>query len=237
MTINKQTHTDTKWQLLTVEALNELFEPYTFVQRIEKLYELFEVKDVMATTSFGTHSAFLLYWLKKVKPEQGVYFVDTGYHFPETLEYGKTLQSLLNLEVKTLTPNAAEHALSEDNQWFQKDRELCCKVNKMAPLNAVKGNHMVWISGLMRFQTENRKQMRIFELQDGLLKFHPFIDLDEGEFHFLLGHQNLPEHPLKSLGFESIGCGHCTRRGKGRDGRWANSAKTECGLHEGYFIK
>ena len=83
----------------------------------------------------------------------------------------------------------------------------------------------------MNWQSTHRSDMSIFEVRDGLLKFHPLLDVTESEYQAYKVIYELPSHPLVHQGYDSIGCTHCTAPGKGRAGRWNNTSKTECGLH------
>ena len=81
-------------------------------------------------------------------------------------------------------------------------------------------------------QTPFRQNLEIFEYQDGIIKMHPNIDTSAEAFdQFLIDHF-IPPHPLKTQGYDSVGCTHCTIKGKGREGRWHGSNKIECGLHQ-----
>lgn len=224
----------TKW---TIEQLNEQFTPLSFEARIRKLYALFSEKEVLFTSSFGTSSAFLLSLISRIQPEQQVYFLDTTYHFRETLAYKAELTDLFQLNVIDVRPDVQGNAKTRDGAWWQSRPDDCCYVNKIAPLEPIKARHKVWISGVMGFQTPHRANLRIFEWQDGLLKFHPLVDIDEGEFLYYQSLHQLPPHPLEALGYGSVGCEHCTEAGAGRSGRWSGKEKTECGLHPGYFAK
>ncbi|MBK8565171.1 MAG: phosphoadenosine phosphosulfate reductase family protein [Saprospiraceae bacterium] len=99
------------------------------------------------------------------------------------------------------------------------------------PLDPIKAQHKVWVSGLMVYQTEFRSHLRVFERQGDIIKFHPLIDIDEGEVLYQFSLNNLPKHPLEDMGSGSIGCTHCTKKGEGRDGRFQGQSRTECGLH------
>ena len=83
----------------------------------------------------------------------------------------------------------------------------------------------------MRWQTDHREQMNIFEERRGIIKFNPMIDVSKAERDDYIREHNLPFHPLVSCGYSSIGCTHCTVPGEGRSGRWSGKPKTECGLH------
>lgn len=226
-----------EWQDISVELLNDIFAPLPFEQRIRLLYKYFTEKEVLCTSSFGANAVFLLYWLQQIKPTQPIHFIDTTYHFPETLAYKEQLTKRYGLQVVDILPEPVENDLTRDEKWWIEHPRMCCSINKVVPLEPVKARHKVWISGLMAYQTEFRSHLRVFERQGDILKFHPFIDLDEGEllYHFSL--HNLPRHPLEAEGYGSIGCLHCTKKGEGRDGRWKGQARTECGLHPSYFVK
>jgi len=230
--------------LLTVSAstyvldeLNEIFLPLTFAERIAKLYEHFDEEKVMFSSSFGTKSVFLLHLMSQIRPTQKVHFINTGYHFPETLQYKQHLKQLLDISIIEINPASTEHQITEEEKWWNEHPKMCCTINKIAPLDPVIAQNEVWISGLMSFQTSFRSRLKIFERQGDIIKFHPLIDIDEGEFLYHLDYYRLPHHPLESKGYGSVGCIHCTKKGQGRSGRWANTGITECGLHPHYFTK
>lgn len=221
---------------LGIDELNEIFTPMTYEERIAHLYDFFSEEEVMVTSSFGTKSVFLLYLLHKIQPTQKIYFIDTTYHFPETLQYKEELIQRLQLKVIDVLPNERENKITREESWWIGHPKMCCSVNKVVPLEPIKAKHKIWISGLMSYQTEFRSHLRIFEQQGDIIKFHPIIDIEEGEFLYQMGVNQLPSHPLEELGFGSIGCVNCTQQGEGRSGRWKGTDKTECGLHPGYFL-
>ncbi len=212
-------------------ALNEEFAALDFQERIERLYQYFPVDEVLFTSSFGTKSVVMLTLVSRANAAQKVHMLNTGYHFPETLAYKDTLAELTGLEVVEILPDPARNALTRSTTMWESQPGRCCHYNKVLPLKAVKASHKVWISGVHSYQTMNRAAMEIFEEVDGLIHFHPLIDIEEGEFLYLLEKDKLPRHPLEELGYGSIGCTHCTRPGQGRAGRWAGTDKDECGLH------
>lgn len=216
---------------LDLEALNAEFVRLDFGDRIKKLYTYFPVEEVLFTSSFGTKSVVMLTLVSRANQQQKVHMLNTGYHFPETLAYKDTLEQLTGLEVVEIHPDPERHRLSAENQMWDHQPGRCCHYNKVMPLRAVKAEHTVWMSGVHSYQTMNRAAMEIFEEVDGLVHFHPLIDITEGEFLYLLEKDKLPRHPLEAKGYGSIGCHHCTRPGQGRAGRWAGKDKDECGLH------
>ena len=221
----------------SIEHLNAVFKPLSYLERLHLLYAYFKPSEVLVTSSFGTRSVLLLWSLAQVCPTQKIHFIDTGYHFPETLTYKKQLTNQLNLTIVDLKPDAKAHQQTEAEEWWTNRPDDCCNTNKVEPLNLVKGNYKIWVSGLMQDQTNFRAGLQVFEQKGPQLKFHPMLNLDEGMFRYETMRLKLPEHPLEALGYGSIGCSHCTNKGAGRSGRWQGQAKTECGLHPDYFKK
>lgn len=214
-----------------IDVLNKMFKQLTIEERFEQLYEIFEESEVLFTSSFGTSSAFLLNLISKLRPTQRVHFIDTGYHFEETLIYKKELTKCLDLKVRDLHPDDYLHSYSKENQLWEMDADTCCHVNKVLPLESLKSNYEVWVSGLIGFQSESRKNLNVFEQQDDIIKFYPLIDITALEYRSEQIRYNLPKHPLESQGYGSVGCTHCTFKGENRSGRWKGKGKVECGLH------
>ena len=222
---------------LEVEELNAIFTPLTFKERLEKLYLYFPEKEILYTSSFGTKSVFLLHLISQIRNTQVVYFIDTTYHFPETIAYKEKIAKKFKLKVLDVRPREEENNITRMDKWWIDHPKMCCSINKVVPLEPIIARHKVWISGLMSKQTTFRSHLRVFEQQGDIIKFHPLIDIDEGEFLYHLDYYKLPRHPLERHGYGSIGCTHCTAKGEGRAGRWKGKDKTECGLHPSYYIK
>jgi len=231
----KQNHVDdldnpeTRAEL--IKSLNEKYHSMTVKERVAALYEDFPEKDVMLTSSFAATSAFLLRVFSQIHPKQKIFFIDTGYHFKETLEYKEKLTKLYGLNVESITAEDWKHDFTTKEKTWKKDPDFCCSVNKVEPLNNLKDNFKVWVSGLMDWQSDHRATLDIFEDRDGIIKFYPLLDVTQEEREAYIKDHDLPFHPLVAKGYFSIGCEHCTVPGKGRSGRWNNSPKTECGLH------
>lgn len=214
---------------MNLQELNHRYEQMSVEDRITNVYRDFD--KVLFTSSFGTSAAILLHLVSKLKPEQKVHFIDTTYHFVETIAYRDKLTEILGLNLENVLPPDWKNAFTREDQTWTKDPDLCCSINKVEPLDNLKSDYEVWMSGLMRFQNTERKSRKIFEKKGNLLKFHPIIDFTEKQQKGYFEENNLPKHPLEKAGYQSIGCAQCTFKGKGRSGRWGNSAKTECGLH------
>ncbi len=212
-------------------AVNARFQPLHFAERIRELYTLFSPSEVLITSSFAATSAYFLHIIHRIEPTQKIAFIDTGYHFQQTLEYKDYLSKLYGLEVFALKAEDWKHQFTEDDRTWEKNPDFCCSINKVEPLEAIKPQFKVWVSSLMGWQTDERSEMEIFETRRGILKFNPMIDVSRDERDQYIREHDLPFHPLVAEGYQSIGCTHCTVKGEGRSGRWAGKPKTECGLH------
>lgn len=211
--------------------LNERYQKMSVYERVEQLYRDFDAKDIMLTSSFAATSAFLLKVFSDINKDQKIYFIDTGYHFKETLVYKEYLTQLYDLNVENIRADHASHQKTKDTKMWESDPNNCCHINKVAPLNHIKVNFKVWVSGLMRWQSDYRSSLNFFEQQNAIIKFYPLLDIDFIEREEFIRKHHLPFHPLISKGYSSIGCHHCTVPGNDRTGRWNNAPKTECGLH------
>lgn len=214
-----------------IADLNREYAPLDFAERIRRVYQDFNPGKVMVTSSFAATSAYFLHIISTIRPEQPVHFIDTGYHFQETLKYKDYLIERFGLNVIDVTPDSQQHQVSLENEMWRTDPDLCCQVNKVNPLEEAKENYDLWISSLMRWQTEHRAGLEIFEERRGMIKFNPMIDVTREERDAYIAEHDLPFHPLVEQGYHSIGCSHCTWKGEGREGRWSGTGKTECGIH------
>lgn len=214
-----------------IQLLNKKYKSLSAIDRIKALYEDFEMSEIMVTSSFAATSAFLLKLFSDVNPEQSIYFIDTGYHFDETLDYKKQLTEQYQLNVKSVSALAHEHEFTTKDKTWTKNPDFCCSINKVKPLEVIKNKYSVWVSGLMEWQSDHRNSLDIFEERGEILKFYPLLDVSKKERDTFIKEHKLPFHPLVSKGYHSIGCKYCTVPGKDRSGRWNNNPKTECGLH------
>jgi len=219
----------------TSEALRELFKGYSTVNRLERLCSIFSPDEVLVTSSFGTNAAYLLHLISRINPDQKIHFIDTGFHFKETLEYKKHLTETLKLKVVEVHPDVEDHQHAVKSNLWTNNPDHCCHLNKTKPLAKIKDKFPVWISGLIKSQSEFRSTLRLFEDNNNVIKFHPLYDLEYSEIKKYVKYFNIPPHPMVDKGYESIGCTHCTAPGVGRNGRWNGKSKTECGLHLNNF--
>jgi len=193
--------------------------------------------SVAASSSFQTQSVPLLKMISRVTPGMFVYFLDTGFHFEETLQFRDQLAHDFKLNVRSVgNPLGGDGFVQQYGPMFQNDPDSCCHLNKVEPMERARHKFCAWISGIRRDQTLQRRETPVITLlADGTYKICPLVNWTRDNIKAYAQEFNLPEHPLKALGYTSIGCQPCTqpvRAGEDeRAGRWAGSAKTECGLH------
>lgn len=192
---------------------------------------------VAVASSFGIESATLLKIVADVDPSIPVLFLDTGWLFPETLAYRDTLIARLGLtDVRTIAPSPA--ALAEKDpatDLWAVDPDACCYLRKVEPLGDALNGFDAWINGRKRYQGGMRAGIPAVEVEGSRLKFNPLARVTPPEIVKMFKTWDLPRHPLAGQGFTSLGCMPCTKRtnpgDNARAGRWANSEKTECGIH------
>ena len=211
--------------------LNLDMKKLDYQERIRFVFDWFGGDDILISTSLGSTSAILLHLISQVAPSHPIYMVDTGYLFDETLKYRDLMQKKLGVNIRCMHPSINKHLFTNEGKSWDFNSDLCCFANKIEPMNRLKKGKKLWISGVLAFQNSNRKNMRVFEKSGVLYKFHPIIDMKKEEVSLYHELFDLPINPLYYQGYGSIGCTHCTSKGEGREGRWLNSNKTECGLH------
>ena len=229
---------------IQAQELDREFASLSAEDRIRKAYALFG-SELIATTSFGRDAGLLLHHLNRLKVPIRVYFINTTFHFPETLEYRDTLTSAYGIdlhEMKTKDPLNRRYATEKDGVLSISDTQACCGVNKVAVQAAFLGRTDVkaFLAGLRRDQSDSRKDTPFVHVQKGKIKICPFADWPAEDVDLYLRLWEIPEHPLAKQGYTSIGCSPITCTSKpvdpsdARSGRWAKDDKTECGLHLDY---
>ena len=216
---------------IDIEELNRIYQPLNPIQRLRKVFGDFDHEDILVTSSFGTTSGILMGMVSKAAPGHPIHFIDTTFCFNKTISYKQTLTMLLGLNIINVLPDIEDNTLARETKMWESDTDQCCHLNKTKPFEPYKAKKKIWISGLLMNQTPFRENLNIFELRGDIIKMHPNIDTSALQFDMFLADNEIPPHPLKAEGFDSVGCTHCTLKGKGRSGRWANSDKTECGIH------
>jgi phosphoadenosine phosphosulfate reductase len=202
-----------------------------------------EGKKAFISSSFQTHSIPLLHIISRFDKSIPVYFLNTGFHFPETIAFRYEIGDLLELNIIDAVSPVSKSGQRDENGkfFFVTNPDHCCYLNKVLPLEPVIDAYDVWISGVRRDQTKFRSNLQEEEsLRDGKLRYHPLLDWNSKMIWEYRKEYNLPEHPLEAQGYISIGCMPCTRSvdesAQLRDGRWSGMSKEECGIQT-EFVK
>ncbi len=217
-------------------SLNGELESKSAQEIIEWSWETFSPK-IALSSSFQSQSLALLHMVSQVVPEITILFLDTGYHFPETLEFRDRLQKELGLNVQVLEPVMGRDGFKRQfGALYLRNPDRCCYINKVEPLQRALKDYDAWISGIRRDQTADRAGTPIVsQKHESIYKICPLANWTKQQLHRYISEHGLPSHPLVEKGYLSIGCAPCTRAVSGgedeRAGRWAGSSKTECGLH------
>jgi phosphoadenosine phosphosulfate reductase len=193
---------------------------------------------LFATSSFQTHSTVLLHIISRIDKTIPIYFINTGFLFPETIRYKDIIAEKFGLNIidtKPLIPKNLQKDMA-GNLFFTSDPDYCCYLNKIQPLDPVLAENNIWINGIRADQTEVRNQMNIEEKSKyDVIRFHPMLDWTKQEIYRYIKEYKIPHHPLDEKGYISIGCEPCTRKidlsGDERSARWFGLNKTECGLN------
>ncbi len=201
------------------------------------------IDRLAVATSFQSSGMVILHMIRTLRPDVPVLFLDTGFHFAETLAFKDDVTRMWDLKVVELRGEHGDVAGQErlyGAELYHRDPDRCCFVNKVAPLQDALESYDGWISGLRRDQSPLRSTTPIVEAQllpsgNEILKIHPLATWGRDEVQTYVRDHDIPTHPLLERGFASIGCWPCTRAvvpGEDeRAGRWDGSAKTECGIH------
>jgi phosphoadenosine phosphosulfate reductase len=227
-----------KLRALGIVALNGMFDEMDGLGVLRQAAVDLLPGEIAVVSSFGADSAVLLHIVAQVDRSLPVYFIETGKHFPETLDYVETLRLQLGLStVIALKPDPKDLARFDPaGDLWETDPDSCCHIRKTEPLDATVSAYGGWITGRKRYQTRERGVLPHFELtSDDRIKVNPlayFTDADIASYKLRHG---LPEHPLYNKGYKSIGCSPCTSIvAEGEDpraGRWRGLNKKECGIH------
>lgn len=175
----------------------------------------------------------------KVRAHVPVLFLDTGYHFAETIGTRDAIASTYDIELVNLTPDqtVAEQDALHGANLFASDPALCCRLRKVQPLAHTLARYCAWVTGLRRVEAPTRANAPLisFDEQFGLIKINALAAWTDEDLDAYIVAHNVLVNPLIDEGYPSIGCAPCTiKPAEGSDprsGRWAGLTKTECGLH------
>jgi phosphoadenosine phosphosulfate reductase len=170
-----------------------------------------------------------------VRPGIDVVFVDTGFHFPETLATADRVKRRYPIELRIVSDNSFNGTGPKEDLWKQ-STDACCARNKVAPFDTALRGYTAWMSGMRRADSPERADTQIVVRDSrGLISIRPLAMWDDATVEAYVAENDVILNPLLFDGYPSIGCGPCTQRvapgDDPRSGRWAGSAKTECGLN------
>jgi phosphoadenosine phosphosulfate reductase len=210
--------------LATVSASLEAAPPTRIIE-----WAVAEFGSRLAITASMT-DAVLIDLAVKIDPDIEVVFIDTGYHFPETLETVEAVRRRYGLNLRMMTVATQEEAL------WEADPENCCSAVKVGQLDRALETKDAWMSGLRRAEAPTRAKAPIVGRDiRGLVKVNPLATWSDLDVDGYIADHDVPVNPLLAQGYLSIGCMPCTKPvtpGEDpRSGRWAGRDKTECGLH------
>ena len=225
-----------------IKALSDSFEAKQPWDLLQYALERYASRIVLAC-SFGAEDVAVLDMIHRIDPTVPLFYLDTDFLFPETLEVRDRLIARYGLkpgqiiQVKsTLTPE--QQAEQHGPALWQRDPDRCCELRKIEPLTRILSNYEAWITGIRRDQAPTRATAGLIEWDRKfqLLKVNPLARWTSEDVWTYIRIHEIPYNALHDRNYPSIGCTHCTAPvlpGEDpRSGRWKNSGKTECGLHK-----
>jgi phosphoadenosine phosphosulfate reductase len=225
----------TDWAALAEQAGREL-EDASAAEILSWASQQFGEKWCVASSMAD---AVLPHLASAVQPGVDVVFLDTGYHFAETMGMRDAVAAMLPVTVRTILPltTVAEQDAEYGPQLHDRNPNLCCAMRKVEPLERALKPYRAWASGLRRADSPARAGVRVVEwdAKRSMVKLNPIATWSDEQVDDYIARNGILVNPLLSDGYGSIGCAPCTRRLQpGEDvraGRWAGTNKTECGLH------
>lgn len=197
-------------------------------------------QNVCVTSSFQTEDVVVLHMVRDILPNVPVLFLETGYHFPETLAYRDQIANEWNLNLVNVLPEiTVEEQESKFGILHQTAPDRCCGLRKVEPLFRALSDYSVWVTGLRRQQSKSRANLQAeetFTLPSGhqLNKLSPLAEWTTRDVGLYAELHHIPLLPLYEQGYTSIGCAPCTSLpfdpNDPRSGRWSGR-KLECGIH------
>jgi len=177
----------------------------------------------------------LLDMISRVDRTVPVVFLDTGYHFAETIGTADAAEAVYDLKLLRVRPQLTVEQQDQafGPKLYERDPDACCRMRKVRPLETAMRGYDAWASGVRRDESDSRSRARLVEWDErkGKVKINPLVAWSQDQIDDYITANGVLVNPLLSEGYGSVGCAPCTRPGAGRDGRWAGQRKVECGLH------
>ena len=183
--------------------------------------------------------AVLVELAAKAKPGVDVLFLDTGYHFAETIGTRDAVEAVYGVNIVNARPahTVAEQDSLLGKDLFARDPNQCCALRKVEPLQRTLAGYRAWVTGVRRVEAPTRANTPLITYDEkfGLVKINPIAAWSDEDMERYIAENGILVNPLVDAGYPSIGCAPCTVKpapgADPRSGRWAGRAKTECGLH------
>jgi phosphoadenosine phosphosulfate reductase len=219
-------------------SVNERLEGRPPREVLRWAVEQFHPRLTMAT-AFGPEGCCLIHMLAEIEPGVRIFNLDTGYQFPETLELRERIKERYGIEVELVRPEltVAEYEAEHGGPLYRIRPDQCCHDRKILPLRRAVAGYDAWISAIRRDQTAHRAAAGVVQWDNkfGLVKVNPLLNWTKRDVWGFVVEHDIPYNPLHDRGYPSIGCRPCTQpvgdSDDERAGRWAGTAKKECGLH------
>ena len=185
--------------------------------------------------SFQKEASVIMDMLLRIEPSARFFTLDTDLLFEETYETWRALEERFDIEIDVYRGmSLGQQAQRHGDKLWARDPDACCGIRKVTPLKQALSDVDCWVAGLRREQSDSRRGSKKidWDLRHGLWKANPLADWSERDVWNYIAQHDLPYNRLHDHGYPSIGCTHCTLPAdEGRQGRWAQADKTECGLH------
>ena len=197
-----------------------------------------EFGDTMCVSSSMT-DAVLAHLASRAQPGVPVLFLDTGYHFPETIGTRDAVAATMPVTVQTVQPlwTVAEQDADLLPRLHDRDPDRCCWLRKVEPLGRALAPYTAWVSGVRRDESPSRRNTPVvaWDARRAVVKVHPLATWTQEDVDAYIAEHNVLVNPLVSDGYPSLGCAPCTARPEPgadpRSGRWSGREKTACGIH------
>lgn len=222
-----------------LSALDGEMETLDLPGRLHCIARFFDASDLGMTIGLGYSGMILLRYVCEILPTTSFYFINTRFHFPETLGFFEKIRQHWNLNVHMLETPLSEEEIEQQigNEAYIHDPNSCCDIRKVKPLNTILPTKKAWIHAIRRDQSPTRSAIPFVRIQeDGFLRFYPMADWTSQQCWDFIRKHDIPYHPLHEKNYPSVGCTHCTspvpEGAPERSGRWTHfKGKLECGLH------
>lgn len=226
-----------------LRELNERFERAHPREVLEWALEGSGLRRIAIASAFQAEGTCVMHMASRIRSDVPVLFLETGFHFAETMAFKAQLSELLRLNVVELIGGYTNQTQEAEfgPRLYERDPALCCEINKVRPMFEALRSLDAWITAFRRDSSPTRAEVPIvdrYELETGrwIVKVNPVATWSRRDTWAYLREHDLPHNPLYDVGYASIGCAPCTRmRFPGeaeRAGRWAGLSKWECGIHE-----